>query len=87
MIADGRGLLPGFHPLLISESCRHIIFIFILNYLNTKSLQQYKVTKEKSLITIIHYNIYIFTVYLSKTYYEAAALPGSRVFVFFQLLK
>ena len=62
-------------------------FHFILNYLNTKSLQQYKVTKEKSLITIIHYNIYIFTVYLSKTYYEAAALPGSRVFVFFQLLK
>ena len=63
------------------------IFIFIINYLNTKSLQQYKVTKEKSLITIIHYNIYIFTVYLSKTYYEAAAVPGSRVFVFFQLLK
>ena len=65
----------------------HFHSFFILNYLNTKSLQQYKVTKEKSLITIIHYNIYIFTVYLSKTYYEAAALPGSRVFVLFQLLK
>ena len=65
----------------------HFFHFFILNYLNTKSLQQYKVTKEKSLIIIIHYNIYIFTVYLSKTYYEAAALPGSRVFVFFQLLK
>ena len=66
----------------------HSFFIsFILDYLNTKSLQEYKVTKENSLITIIHYDIYIFTVYLSKTYYEAAALPGSRVFVFFQLLK
>ena len=59
----------------------HFSFFFILNYLNTKSLQQYKVTKEKSLITIIHYNIYIFTVYLSKTYLDAAARPGSRVFV------
>ena len=44
-------------------------------------------TTKKNLITIIHYNIYIITVYLFKTYLDAAALPGSRVFVFFQLLK
>ena len=62
--------------------------MFILNYLNTKSLLQFQnKTRKKNLITIIHYNIYIFTVYLPKTYLDAAALPGSRVFVFFQLLK
>ena len=31
-------------------------------------------------LSLLHYNIFIFTVYLSKTYYEAAALPGSQHF-------
>ena len=72
---------------MVADAFIFIFFIFILNYLNTKSLQQFQNKTKKNLITIIHYNIYIFTVYLPKTYLDAAALPGSRVFVFFQLLK
>ena len=41
-----------------------------------------KKPKDNNTLSYIH-----ITAYLSKTYLEAAALPGSGVFVFFRLLK
>ena len=43
--------------------------------------------RRKNLIRIIHYKTNIYTVYQSETNLEAAALPGSSVFVSIQLLR
>ena len=88
MPCNGRGRAGlGFYlPVVIGANTTKNFFHFkLFKHKIPSAIQSNR--RKKNLITIIHYNIYIFTVYLSKTYLDAAALPESRVFIFFQLLK